>query len=94
MSTSFVGEGNIGFAPDYREFANGNRKPGRLPRHTVPARRAGLRRRAGADENAVVCNRRAAVACRRAPVCYRPGQIPGGRLAPIRSPEASLRSPR
>jgi hypothetical protein len=27
-------------------------------------------------------------------VCYRPGQIPGGRLAPIRSPEASLRSPR
>lgn len=77
MSTSFVGEGNIGFAPDYREFPNGDRKPGRLqrlngnfdkavprrdgeagrrtfqspvlctamPRHTVPARHAGLRRR-------------------------------------------------
>lgn len=92
MSTSFVGEDNIGLAPDYREFVNGNRKPGRLPRHTVPARRAGLRRRAGADENAVVYKRRAAVACPPCAVCYRPGQIPSGRLAPIRSPEVSLGS--
>ena len=43
MSTSFVGEGNIGFAPHCREFANGNRKPGWLPRHIVAAWRAGLR---------------------------------------------------
>ena len=30
MSTHFVGEGNIGSAPDYREFPNGNGAPRRL----------------------------------------------------------------
>ena len=27
MSTHFVGEGNIGSEPDYREFPNGNDEP-------------------------------------------------------------------
>ena len=27
MSTHFVGEGNIGSAPEYREFPNGDRLP-------------------------------------------------------------------
>ena len=30
MSTHFVGEGNIGSAPEYREFPNGNDEPRRL----------------------------------------------------------------
>jgi single-stranded DNA-binding protein len=51
MSTHFVGEGNIGSAPDYREFPNGNDEPRRLlrlnvyfdnpiPRRTVNSRTA------------------------------------------------------
>ena len=32
MSTHFVGEGNIGSAPEYREFPNGNDEPRRLLR--------------------------------------------------------------
>lgn len=35
MSTHFVGEGNIGSAPDYREFPNGNDDPRRLLRLNV-----------------------------------------------------------
>ena len=35
MSTHFVGEGNIGSAPDYREFPNGNDEPRRLLRLNV-----------------------------------------------------------
>jgi single-strand DNA-binding protein len=35
MSTHFFGEGNIGSAPDYREFANGNDEPRRLLRLNV-----------------------------------------------------------
>ena len=35
MSTHFVGEGNIGSAPDYREFPNGNDGPRRLLRLNV-----------------------------------------------------------
>ena len=27
MSTHFLGEGNIGSAPEYREFPNGNDEP-------------------------------------------------------------------
>ncbi len=35
MSTYFVGEGNIGSAPEYREFPNGNDEPRRLLRLNV-----------------------------------------------------------
>mgnify|MGYP000272313577 FL=1 len=35
MSTHFNGEGNIGSAPEYREFANGNDEPSRLLRLNV-----------------------------------------------------------
>ncbi len=35
MSTHFYGEGNIGSAPDFREFANGNDEPNRLLRLNV-----------------------------------------------------------
>ena len=35
MSTHFVGEGNIGSAPEFREFANGNDEPRRLLRLNV-----------------------------------------------------------
>ncbi|MDD1152706.1 single-stranded DNA-binding protein [Pseudomonas sp. TNT2022 ID357] len=35
MSTFFYGEGNIGSAPEYREFANGNEEPHRLVRLNV-----------------------------------------------------------
>lgn len=35
MSTHFSGEGNIGSAPDYREFPNGNDEPNRLLRLNV-----------------------------------------------------------
>jgi single-strand DNA-binding protein len=35
MSTHFYGEGNIGSAPEYREFANGNDEPHRLLRLNV-----------------------------------------------------------
>ena len=35
MSTHFCGEGNIGSAPDYREFANGNDEPPKLLRLNV-----------------------------------------------------------
>jgi len=35
MSTHFVGQGNIGSAPEFREFANGNDEPRRLLRLNV-----------------------------------------------------------
>lgn len=35
MSTHFDGEGNIGSAPEYREFPNGNEEPHRLLRLNV-----------------------------------------------------------
>jgi single-strand DNA-binding protein len=35
MSTNFLGEGNIGSAPEYREFPNGNEEPHRLLRLNV-----------------------------------------------------------
>jgi len=35
MSTHFIGEGNIGSAPEYREFPNGNEEPRRLLRLNV-----------------------------------------------------------
>jgi single-strand DNA-binding protein len=35
MSTHFYGEGNIGSAPEYREFPNGNEEPRRLLRLNV-----------------------------------------------------------
>lgn len=35
MSTHFFGEGNIGSAPEYREFPNGNEEPRRLLRLSV-----------------------------------------------------------
>lgn len=35
MSTHFSGEGNIGSAPEYREFPNGNDEPSRLLRLNV-----------------------------------------------------------
>ncbi|HEY8327076.1 MAG TPA: single-stranded DNA-binding protein [Rhodanobacter sp.] len=35
MSTHFYGEGNIGTAPEYREFPNGNDEPRRLLRLNV-----------------------------------------------------------
>jgi len=35
MSTYFSGEGNIGSAPEYREFPNGNEEPRRLLRLNV-----------------------------------------------------------
>jgi len=35
MSTHFYGEGNIGSAPEYREFPNGNDEPRRLLRLNV-----------------------------------------------------------
>jgi len=35
MSTYFSGEGNIGSAPEYREFPNGNEEPRRLLRINV-----------------------------------------------------------
>lgn len=35
MSTHFSGEGNIGSAPEYREFPNGNDEPGRLLRLNI-----------------------------------------------------------
>ncbi len=35
MSTHFYGEGNIGSAPEYREFPNGNDEPRRLQRLNV-----------------------------------------------------------
>lgn len=35
MSTVFIGEGNIGSTPDYREFPNGNEEPRRLLRLNV-----------------------------------------------------------
>ena len=35
MSTHFIGEGNIGSAPDYREFPNSNDEPRRLLRLNV-----------------------------------------------------------
>ena len=35
MSTVFIGEGNIGSAPDYREFPNGNEEPRRLLRLNI-----------------------------------------------------------
>ncbi len=35
MSTHFFGEGNIGSAPEYREFPNGNDEPSRLLRLNV-----------------------------------------------------------
>ncbi len=35
MSTRFQGEGNIGSAPDYKEFPNGNEQPRRLLRLNV-----------------------------------------------------------
>lgn len=35
MSTHFIGEGNIGSAPEYREFPNGNDEPRRLLRLNV-----------------------------------------------------------
>jgi single-strand DNA-binding protein len=35
MSTNFSGEGNIGTAPEFREFPNGNEEPRRLLRLNV-----------------------------------------------------------
>lgn len=35
MSTYFIGEGNIGVAPEYREFARDNNEPRRLLRLSV-----------------------------------------------------------
>jgi single-strand DNA-binding protein len=35
MSTHFLGEGNIGSVPEYREFTNGNDKPRRLLRLNI-----------------------------------------------------------
>ncbi|MBA3931230.1 MAG: single-stranded DNA-binding protein, partial [Xanthomonas sp.] len=35
MSTQFIGEGNIGSPPEYREFPNGNDDPRRLLRLNV-----------------------------------------------------------
>jgi single-strand DNA-binding protein len=35
MSTFFVGEGNIGSAPEFQEFASGNDEPRRLLRLNV-----------------------------------------------------------
>lgn len=35
MSTKFTGEGNIGSAPEFREFPNGNEEPRRLLRLNV-----------------------------------------------------------
>jgi len=35
MSTYFSGEGNIGSAPEYREFPNGNEEPHRLLRLNI-----------------------------------------------------------
>ncbi len=35
MSTFFIGEGNIGSAPEFREFANGNDEPRRLLRLNI-----------------------------------------------------------
>lgn len=35
MSTHFYGEGNIGSAPEFREFPNGNNEPRRLLRLNV-----------------------------------------------------------
>jgi len=35
MSAHFIGEGNIGSAPEYREFPNGNEEPRRLLRLNV-----------------------------------------------------------
>lgn len=35
MSTHFIGEGNIGSAPEFREFAHGNDEPRRLLRLNV-----------------------------------------------------------
>jgi len=35
MSTHFIGEGNIGSTPEYREFSNGNEEPRRLLRLNV-----------------------------------------------------------
>lgn len=35
MSTHFIGEGNIGSAPEFREFAQGNDEPRRLLRLNV-----------------------------------------------------------
>ena len=43
MSTHFVGEGNIGSAPDYREFPNGNDEPRRLLRLNVYFDNPGMR---------------------------------------------------
>lgn len=35
MSTHFIGEGNIGSAPEFREFPKGNDEPNRLLRLNV-----------------------------------------------------------
>jgi len=35
MSTHFIGEGNIGSSPEYREFPNGNEEPRRLLRLNI-----------------------------------------------------------
>ncbi|OPA89706.1 single-stranded DNA-binding protein [Pseudomonas fluorescens] len=35
MSTKFLGEGNIGTKPEFREFSNGNKEPRRLLRLNV-----------------------------------------------------------
>ncbi len=53
MSTHFSGEGNIGSAPEYREFNNGNDEPRRLLRlnvffdNPVPTRDGGYEDRGG-----------------------------------------------
>ncbi|SDS16829.1 single-strand DNA-binding protein [Halopseudomonas litoralis] len=53
MSTHFIGEGNIGSAPEYREFQNGNEEPRRLLRlnvyfdNPVPKKDGGFEDRGG-----------------------------------------------
>lgn len=53
MSTHFFGEGNIGSAPEYREFPRGNEEPRRLLRlnvyfdNPVPSRDGGYEDRGG-----------------------------------------------
>lgn len=53
MSTHFLGEGNIGSAPEYREFPNGNDEPRRLLRlnvyfdNPVPVKDGGFEDRGG-----------------------------------------------
>ncbi|CAJ3213324.1 single-stranded DNA-binding protein [Burkholderia pseudomallei] len=53
MSTRFIGEGNIGSAPEFREFPHGNDEPNRLLRlnvyfdNPVPTRDGGYEDRGG-----------------------------------------------